>query len=128
MIGPTNYTNAILHINPDAKFMMWENDPERIVWNDAQHTGVKPTREECDTAWAEMTEPDLEPIVYDVPVIAPDFIVQSPRVKDDPLEALDEAVTEAKKAHGTSKSIALIVLSLAKYAEDLEKRAKKKGL
>ena len=60
--------------------------------------------------------------VFDLPVYAPDFIVQSPKPKADPLAALTEAIAEAAKV---DKSIALIVLDLVKYLEDVEKRLKK---
>jgi hypothetical protein len=46
-------TRAILHINPDAKFTCWENDFERVVW-DESNVSDKPTREEVETAWAEI--------------------------------------------------------------------------
>jgi hypothetical protein len=65
--------------------------------------------------------------VFALPIRAPivtaaDFIVQSPKPKVDPLEALTEAIGEAAKA---DKSVALIVLDLVKYLEDVEKRLKK---
>ena len=65
--------------------------------------------------------------VFILPVYAPtmtarDFIVQSPKPKADPLEALKEAIEEADKA---DKSVALIVLDLVKYLEEVEKRLKK---
>jgi hypothetical protein len=60
--------------------------------------------------------------VFAIPVYAPDFIVQSPKPKTDPLEALMEAIDEAAKV---DKSIALIVLDLVKYLDEVEKRLKK---
>jgi len=66
--------------------------------------------------------PAPPPIVYKVPVYAPDFIVASPKTKDNPREALDEAVQEARKGKGRNKSIALIALSLAHYLDEVEKR------
>ncbi len=60
--------------------------------------------------------------MFTLPVIAPDFIVQSPKPKTKHLEAHAEAVAEAGKA---DKSIALIVLDLVVYIEELEKRLKK---
>jgi len=62
---------------------------------------------------------------FDVPIIAPDFIVQSPKPKADPLLAHAEAIAEAAK---TDKSIALIVLDLVVYVEELEKRLQKKNI
>jgi hypothetical protein len=70
----------------------------------------------------ERTETSPSSVTYTVPVIATDFLVQSPKPKTDPLEALTEAIAEAGK---TDKSIALIVLDLVKYLEDVEKRLKK---
>jgi len=62
---------------------------------------------------------------FTLPVIAPDFIVQSPKPKANHLEAHAEAVAEAAKA---DKSIALIVLDLVVYIEELEKRLKKANI
>ena len=62
--------------------------------------------------------------IFQVPIIAPDFIVQTPKINDDPEKALDEAVAEMKKGEGTEKSLALMTLSLVKYLE--AKRAKLK--
>ena len=70
----------------------------------------------------ERTETAPSSIAYSVPVVAPDFIVQSPKPKTDPLAALTEAIEEAAKV---DKSIALIVLDLVKYLEDVKKRLKK---
>lgn len=61
-------------------------------------------------------------VVFDVPVIAPDFQVGSPKPKDDPVAAMDDAEAESKKPR---KSIALIALSLAQYAKHVEVRLKK---
>jgi hypothetical protein len=61
-------------------------------------------------------------------VYAADYFVSSPRVKDDPLEAIRDAINEAVKK---DKSIAFIVLSLAKgmiylldYIDKTDKRLK----
>jgi hypothetical protein len=67
-------------------------------------------------------QPISSEIVFAVPVRAPDFVVSSPKPKDDPLEAIVEAVAEGGKA---KKSIALMVLNFAKYLDDVEKRLKK---
>jgi hypothetical protein len=56
--------------------------------------------------------------VFTIPLVTPDFIVQSPKPKTDPMLAL----AEAERA---DKSIALIVLDLMVYLEDIEKRLKK---
>ena len=60
--------------------------------------------------------------VFESTIKAKDFLIASPKVKTLPAEALVEAVTEAKKEDGQNKSIGLIVLSLAHYIDDLEKR------
>lgn len=62
---------------------------------------------------------------FTLPIIAPDFIVQSPKPKTKHLEAHAEALAEAAKA---DKSIALIVLDLVVYIEELEKRLKKANI
>jgi len=67
-------------------------------------------------------EPEAAEFVFDKPIKAPDFIVASPKPKTNPKEALIEALGEARKPHGESKSIALIVLDLIEYINDLEKR------
>jgi len=54
-------------------------------------------------------------LAFDKPVKAPDFIVATPKINADPEAALDEAIAETEKGDGSEKSIALIVLSLAKY-------------
>ena len=66
--------------------------------------------------------PTQTEILFESPVRAPDFFVSSPKPKDDPALALADAIAEGAKS---SKSIALIVLSLVKYLEDVEKRLKK---
>lgn len=60
-----------------------------------------------------------------IPIKAPDFIVASPKPKVDPAEALSEALSESKKAHGSWKSVPLMVLDLLVYIEELERRVKK---
>jgi hypothetical protein len=128
-------TRAILRINPNAKFTCWENDFRRIEYNDTQHTGAKPTLKECEAIWIIIEkEPVPNPeTVFDLPlrtpaVYAADYFVSSPRVKDDPLEAIRDAINGAVKK---DKSIALIVLSLAKgmiylldYIDKTDKRLK----
>ena len=44
---------AILHINPQARFICWENDFARVDY-DPLHIGAKPTLAECEKAWAEI--------------------------------------------------------------------------
>jgi len=57
--------------------------------------------------------------VFPLPVVAPDFLVQSPKPKKNHMKAHAEAIAESKKA---IKSIGLIVLDLMVYIEELEKR------
>jgi hypothetical protein len=45
-----NITQSILHLIPDAKFMCWENDYNRITWNDS-NTKSKPSLVELEAAW-----------------------------------------------------------------------------
>ena len=45
-----NITQAILHLNPDAKFTCWENDYNRVTW-DASNTKSKPSLSKLNTAW-----------------------------------------------------------------------------
>ena len=47
---PINVMETIKYLRPGAKFMVWENDPTRIVWNDTDQT--QPTLAEIATAWA----------------------------------------------------------------------------
>jgi len=60
-----NITECILHINPQANFVCWENDFSRVVY-DPSHVGVKPTLAECEAAWteiqatSEVTAPTIE--------------------------------------------------------------------
>lgn len=68
-----------------------------------------------------LPEPETE-IVFPLPVSAPDYLVSSPKVQDDPLAALAAAIVESGKA---KKSIAFIALSFVKYLDYLEKRLKK---
>ena len=69
--------------------------------------------------------PEKETIIFNKPVVAPDFITQSRDIKSKPKDALDEAVLEAKKAHGNSKSLDLITRSIAIWADEMEKRMDK---
>lgn len=79
-------------------------------------------------------QPPQTETVFDLPLRTPaiyaaDYFVSSPRVKDDPLEAIRDAINEAVKK---DKSLALIVLSLAKgmiylldYIDKTDKRLDK---
>lgn len=88
-----------------------------LAWNEKQQTPL-----DWKTPIApEVIIPPTE-IVFPLPVRAPDFLVSSPKPKDDPIEAMTEAVLEGGKAN---KSIALMVLSFAKYLDHVEKRMKK---
>ena len=89
-------------------------------------------------------EPPPTEEIFNLPIRTPavyadGIFVSSRKIKDDPDEALDEAVLESEKEHGTPKSLDLISRSTAKnvvalrqkvrYLEDLvdklEKRIKK---
>lgn len=61
--------------------------------------------------------PSIE--VFNVPILAPDFMIATPKIKDDPLEALQEAKNEAKKGEGQNKSMGLMVLSMMRHYESL---------
>lgn len=74
-----NVTKAILHINPEAKFVCWDNDFDRVEYNDAQHVGVKPTLAECQAAWEE---------IKDIPEAIPLTIEQRLAAAEDALLAL----------------------------------------
>lgn len=70
-------------------------------------------------------------IEFDLPVKAPDFVVASPKPKDNPKDALARALQIANQPHGTGKSIAEMVLNfmvviddLAVQVDDLKKRVK----
>ena len=60
--------------------------------------------------------------IFELPVVAPDFIVQSPKPKKNHMEAHAEAIAESKK---DTKSIALMVLDMMVYIEESEKRLAK---
>lgn len=66
-----------------------------------------------------VVDPPLNHIPFEKPILAPDFIVATPKIKDDPLEALQEAITESKRGEGQNKSLGLILLSVTKYIEQL---------
>ena len=46
---PVNIAETISYLKPGAKFVVWENDRNRIVWNDKVQ--VKPTWAEIKAAW-----------------------------------------------------------------------------
>ena len=87
---------------------------EFLIWNAEQD----PPLDLDSTIEIVPPEPKTQE-VFDVPVVAPDFVVQSPKPKDDHKEAHAEAIKESKK---DSKSIASIVLNQMVYIEELEKR------
>lgn len=67
-------------------------------------------------------EPEPTIIEFDKIIQAVDFVVASRDIKASPKAALEEAVTEARKAKGIPKSLDLISRSLAVYVEDIDKR------
>jgi len=62
---------------------------------------------------------------FEIPIVAPDFIVQSPKPKKDHLEAQARAIEISKM---DDKSIPEIVLNLVVYIDELEKRLAKKNI
>lgn len=46
-----NITECIIYLNPQAQFVVWNNDYSRIVWN-KKHTGLKPTLAQCENVAA----------------------------------------------------------------------------
>ena len=117
-------------------YKIYSNNPHTIVLDDVKFVPIADSNKDYQQylAWVSAgnvpeyitreDEPEVPPTkqIFDLPVYAPDFIVQSPKPKTDPLQALTEAIEEAAKA---DKSVALIVLDLVKYLEDVEKRLKK---
>ncbi|MBU2051295.1 MAG: hypothetical protein KKH61_20300 [Gammaproteobacteria bacterium] len=97
-----------------------------VVWDDDNNDISKRADVKAVLAAHDPT-PEPEPVneVFTKPIVAPDFIVQSPKPKKNHLEAHAEAIAEAGKA---DKSIALIVLDLVVYIEELEKRLKKANI
>ncbi len=69
-------------------------------------------------------EPSAIVTNFPVPITAPDFIVMTPKINDDPELALDEAIAEMEKGEVNTKSIALIALSLAKYLKSKKNKLK----
>ena len=79
--------------------------------------------EELWIAASEKAIPTPTAEVFHLPIIAPDFLVATPKINDDPEKALDEAIAEMEKGEG-EKSIALIALSLAKYLKSKKNKLK----
>ena len=46
-------TDAILHLDPEAKFVCWENDYNRITWDDS-NAKSKPTLAELRAGWTDL--------------------------------------------------------------------------
>ncbi len=63
--------------------------------------------------------------VFALPVSAPEFIVHSPKPKDDPLEALAHAAALMAQ---TDKPTAEILFNILVYVQDVEKRLKNKNI
>ena len=58
-------TKCILHINPQANFVCWENDFNRVIY-EPTHIGKKPTMAECEAAWDEIqAAPEATPPTID---------------------------------------------------------------
>ena len=82
----------------------------------------------------EPADVDIEPTqkTFQIPVVAPDFRVQSPEIPTDRKKAMQDAVKESKKI---SKSVPFIAMAnthvlegLLARVEDLEKQLKKMSI
>lgn len=65
------------------------------------------------------SKPIQTPAIY-----ADDVFVSSRKIKDDPDEALQEAINEAEKPEGTAKSLDLIARSTIKIVEQQRRKIK----
>ena len=93
-----------------------------VNWRDGHPVDDEQSRADTIIAAHDPTEEIATQQVFILPLVAPDFIVQSPKPKKDHLEAHAEAIAESKKS---DKSLALMVLDLMVYVEELEKRLQK---
>jgi hypothetical protein len=90
-----------------------------IVWDDDNNEIQNRQDVAAIIAAHDPTEEPKTTETFDLPVVAPDFIVQSPKPKKDPREAHDRAIYVSKQI---DKSLAEIVLNLVVYIEELETR------
>ena len=66
---------CILHINPNAVFICWENDYNRVIY-EAAHVGVKPTLAECEAAWDEIQAmPEIASPTIEERVLAMELLI-----------------------------------------------------
>lgn len=123
MINPQKLTQELItagittHGNCNSRGVVWDDENNEI-------------QDRPDVA-AIIAAHDPTPIlptsqIFDLPIVTPsvtagDYFVQSPKPKADHLQAHAEAVAESKKAN---KSLALMVLDMVVYIEELEKRVK----
>jgi len=78
---------------------------------------LQPGEEFSLVAPPSIPEPSAVITTFSEALTAPDFFVATPDINDDPEKALDEAIKEMEKGVGSPKSIALIALSMAKWAK-----------
>lgn len=125
-----NYLHAEIEIENNGTTYLWR------VGNVPKNVDAQAFLEENESVYWRLAEirKDLPKIYveYSKPIKASDFIVSTPKIKDDPDEAFLEAITESEKPHGEAKSIDLITRSQNKMIKelllqitDLEKRVKK---
>ena len=108
-----NIAECILYLNPQAKFVCWNNDYKRIVWNKS-HTGIKPTLAELEAVW-----PTVEALIADREAkparILAEIVDNLPTWSaiNDQIDGIT-TLAQAKKA---LKKIARVVYLLAKNSE-----------
>lgn len=95
MIKPVNFDGAKFA----AKYNL---DPFKDFWDDGKGNIIYPSLPNLTNA--DLLDCIVDPpnpyTEFDKPIKAPDFIVATPPIKDNPEEALDEAVAEMEKGEG----------------------------
>ncbi|MGQ0664385.1 MAG: hypothetical protein ACT4P2_12575 [Pseudomonadota bacterium] len=79
-----NVTACILHLVPGARFACWQNDYNRVVWNEL-HVGPKPALAELEAVW---------PVVR--AALAKRAVLERRRDEYPPVHEQLEALTEDK--------------------------------
>lgn len=122
-INVTNLTKELItagisaHGNCNSNGIVWDDDNNEIQ-NRPDVVAIIAVHDPTPIIQTEQ--------VFELPIVAPsvtagDYFVQSPKPKADHLQAHAEAVAESKKKN---KSLALMVLDMMVYIEELEKRVK----